>query len=71
LESKLDDILNQLILTNRLLAFLLVSKEDTISKKSLVLLDSGFRPKEVSELLGVPKGTVTKARSRAKGRTKH
>lgn len=71
MESKLDAILNQLMLTNRLLALLLVSKDDTISKKSLVLLNSGFRPKDVSEMLGVPIGTVTKARSRAKGKTDH
>lgn len=71
MESKLDEILNQLILTNRLLALLLVSSEDTISKKGLMLLNSGFRPKDVSEMLGVPIGTITKARSRAKGRTEH
>ena len=71
MESKIDEILNQLMLTNRLLALLLVSREDTVSKKGLILLDSGFRPKDVSEMLGVPIGTITKARSRAKGRTEH
>ena len=56
---------------NRLLALLLVSSKDTIGKKGLILLDSGFRPKDVSEMLGVPIGTITKARSRAKGKTEH
>jgi Trp operon repressor len=70
-ESKLDAILEQLMLTNRLLALLLVADENTVSKKGLILLDSGFRPKDVSEMLGVPIGTITKARSRAKHRTEH
>ncbi|MFW9889515.1 MAG: hypothetical protein ACFFER_15110 [Candidatus Thorarchaeota archaeon] len=71
MELKLDAIINQLALTNRLLALLLLSNEDTVGKKSLVLLDAGFRPKDVAEILGVPIGTVTKARSRAKGKTTH
>jgi predicted transcriptional regulator len=71
MESKIEEILEQLKLTNKLLAFLIASGEETISKKSLLLLDMGFRPKDVAEMLGVPIGTVTKARSRAKGRTDH
>ena len=69
MESKIDAIFEQLKITNRLIALLLVSNMETISKKSLLLLDSGFKPKDVSEMLGVPIGTVTKARSRAKGKT--
>ena len=71
MKEKLDAILEQLKLTNRLLALLLVSDEETVSKKSSTLLDAGFRPKDVSEMLGVYIGTVTKARSRAKGKTEH
>ncbi|MFW9959156.1 MAG: hypothetical protein ACFFCT_13880 [Candidatus Odinarchaeota archaeon] len=71
MESKIDEILEQLKLANRLLALLLVANAKTVSEKGLILLDSGFRPKDVSEMLGVPVGTVTKARSRAKGRTTH
>ena len=71
MEAKVDAILEQLKIANRLLALLLVADQDTISKKGLVLLDYGFRPKDVSEMLAANVGTLTKARSRAKGTTEH
>lgn len=70
-DKKMDELISQVRLTNRLLALLLISDKDTISKKSLLLLDAGFRPTDVAEMLDVPIGTVTKARSRTKGRTDH
>jgi hypothetical protein len=70
-EEIADEILSQLKIANKLLALILVGDEDRINKKPLLLLEAGFRPVDVAELLGVPIGTVTKARSRAKGRTEH
>jgi len=71
LEAKVDAIFEQIKMTNRLLALLLVADEENLTKKSLVLLDCGFKLKDVSEMLGSKIGTITKARSRVKGTTEH
>ncbi|MHA3964061.1 MAG: hypothetical protein AM325_011050 [Candidatus Thorarchaeota archaeon SMTZ1-45] len=58
-------------LTNRLLAHVAISGMEKVKDKSLTLLNLGLKPKDVSMILGVHLGTVTKAKSRAEGKTKH
>ena len=71
LTQKIDELVKALNLTNRVLARLVVWKDENLKDKSLALLKMGFRPIDVAAILGVQSGSVTKARSRAEGRTKH
>jgi len=71
LTKRIEELTGVLHVTNRLLAANVVSSDQTIQGKSLRLLNAGLRPKDVAAILGVPIGSVTKARSRAQGKTKH
>lgn len=68
---KMDILVETINVTNRVLGILAISNLEMMKEKSLVLLRCGFRPKEVANILDIPIGSVTKARSRATGRTKH
>ena len=70
-EAKLDNILKEIKTANKLLAQLLVANLVTVQDKAVKLLELKIRPTEVADLLGVSLGTVTKSKSRAKGKTKH
>ena len=71
ISGKLDVIIQSQEITNRLLGFLVTAGMELGKEKVLSLLDAGFKPKEVSNLLNIPIGSVTKARSRALGKTEH
>jgi DNA-binding CsgD family transcriptional regulator len=67
----IEIMIEHLDINNRLLTIIAVGEKKSIKEKSLALLEAGLRPKDVSALLGVSPGTVTKARSRALGKTEH
>lgn len=69
--SRLDSLITSVEVANRLLTFLAVGGSEYVKDRAIVLLEWKFKPKDVASLLQVPIGTVTKAKSRADGKTSH
>lgn len=65
-----DNILDELRLTNRLLARILIKDTSTQTERIITLKNSGFKPSDIADLLGIKLNIVTATLSVKKSRTK-